>query len=155
MISHGYTKLYGFTLANNQDTYITAKPYGRGDDLANWSNHITKLTAQQKLNDKWTLDASLRIYWGFPGMKDYERQFPSVGGSEPFVPNDWEKSYRGSYFLNLGLQYQPNKNLTIGVTGYNLLGLFDINLNKRNYMAGSGDYRNEAPALGVMVQYTF
>jgi iron complex outermembrane receptor protein len=155
MISHGYTKLYGFTLANNQDTYITAKPYGRGDDLANWSNHITKLTAQQKLNDKWTLDASLRIYWGFPGMKDYERQFPSVGGSEPFVPNGWEKTYRGSYFLNLGLQYQPNKNLTIGVTGYNLLGIFDINLNKRNYMAGSGDYRNEAPALGVMVQYTF
>ena len=150
MISHGYTKLYGFTLANGQDTYITAKPYGRGDDLANWSNHITKITAQQKLDDKWTFNASFRIYWGFPGMKDYQKEFPSSGEE-----NGWEKAYRGNYYLNLGLQYQPSKDLTIGVTGYNLLGIFDIDLNKRNYLASSGDYRCEAPAVGVMVQYKF
>jgi len=155
MISHGYTKLYAFALAEDQDTYITAKPYGYGDDLANWSNHITKLTAQQKLDDKWTLDASLRIYWGFPGMKDYEKYSPYIGGGDQFVQDGWEKTYRGSYYLNLGLQYQPSKNLTIGVMGYNLLGIFDINLNKRNYMAGSGDYRCEAPAVGVSVTYKF
>ena len=57
MVSHGYTKLIDFDLAPGKSTYITAKPYGYGDDLANWSNHITKLTAQHKLDDKWTLDA--------------------------------------------------------------------------------------------------
>jgi iron complex outermembrane receptor protein len=150
MISHGYTKLYGFTLAPGQSTYITAKPSGRGDDLANWSNHITKATAQYKLDDKWTFDASFRIYWGFPGMKDFQRESPPSG-----IENGWEKAFRGDYFLNLGLQYQPTKDLTIGVTGYNLLGIFNIDLNKRNYIASSGDYRSEAPAVGVSVTYKF
>jgi outer membrane receptor for ferrienterochelin and colicin len=149
MISHGYTKLYGFTLEKGENTYITAKPYDHGDDLANWSNHITKLTAQQKLDDKWTFDASMRIYWGFPGMKDYDKYAPAG------IDKGWEKAYRGNYFLNLGLQYQPTKNLTIGVTGYNLLGIFNIDLNKRNYLASNGDYRSEAPAVGVMVTYKF
>ncbi len=75
--------------------------------------------------------------------------------TDPFIPNTWEKTYRGDYFLNLGLQYQPSKDLTIGITGYNLLGIFDIDLNKRNYMAGSGDYRCEVPAIGVSVTYKF
>jgi outer membrane receptor for ferrienterochelin and colicins len=155
IVSHGYTKLYGFNLEPGENTYITAKPYGFGNDLANWSNHITKLTAEQKLNDQWTFDASFRIYWGFPGMKDYEKYYPYVGGSERFVDEGWEKSYRGDYFLNLGLRYQPTKNLTIGVTGYNLLGMFNKDFNKRNYMAGSEDYRCEAAAVGVMVSYKF
>jgi iron complex outermembrane receptor protein len=155
-LSHGYTKLLDFTLAPDRTTYATAKPYGRGDDLANWSNHITKLTAQQKLDDKWTLNASFRMYWGFPGTKDYNRQFPTLhpGGGQ-FVEDGWEKAYRGDYFLNLGLQYKPNKNLTIGITGYNLLGIFNIDLNKRNYLDSNGDYRSEAPAVGVSVEYKF
>ena len=45
--------------------------------------------------------------------------------------------------------------MTIGVTGYNLLGIFNKDLNKRNYLASSGDYRSEAAAVGVMVQYKF
>ena len=67
----------------------------------------------------------------------------------------WEKAYRGNYYLNLGLQYQPSKDLTIGVTGYNLLGIFNKDLNKRNYLASTGDYRSEAAAVGVSVKYKF
>ncbi len=160
-ISHSYTQLYYFTLNDPSTiTYITAKPYGYGDNLAAWSNHITKLTAQQKLDDKWTFNASFRIYWGFPGMKDYDQYNPyTYPGAQtadaPFVQNGWEKAYRGDYFLNLGLEYKPSKDLTIGITGYNLLGIFDIDLNKRNYTASSGDYRCEAPAIGVSVTYKF
>ena len=44
-----------------------------GDDLANWSNHITKLTAQHKLDDKWTLDAFIAHLLGIPGLKDYDK----------------------------------------------------------------------------------
>ncbi|MGD0551727.1 MAG: TonB-dependent receptor [Sedimentisphaerales bacterium] len=155
-LSHGYTKLIEFNLVPGKDTYATAKPYGYGDDLSNWSNHITKLTAQQKLDDKWTLNASFRIYWGFPGTKDYNKYYPILhpGGGQ-FIEDGWEKAYRGDYFLNLGLQYKPNKNLTIGITGYNLLGIFNIDLNKRNYLDSNGDYRCEAPAIGVSVEYKF
>ncbi len=155
MISHGYTKLYDFDLAKNQSTYLTAEPFGFGKDLANWSNHITKLTAQYKLDDKWTFDASMRIYWGFPGLKDYEEYAPSASGGGQEMDDGWEKASRGNYFLNLGLQYQPQKDLIIAVTGYNLLGIFNKDLNKRNYLASCGDYRSEAPAIGVMVQYKF
>jgi outer membrane receptor protein involved in Fe transport len=171
MVSHGYTKLYAFDLEQGQSTYLTAKPYGYGDDLANWANHITKLTAQHKLNDKWTLDASLRIYWGFPGMKDYDKYYPYLYNeaarsdwtypdgvpfpTHPFVEDGWEKAYRGNYYLNLGLQYKPSKNLTIGMTGYNLLGIFNKDFNKRNYIASSGDYRCEAAAVGVSLTYKF
>jgi outer membrane receptor for ferrienterochelin and colicins len=155
-LSHGYTKLLDFSLSPGASTYATAKPFGRGDDLSNWSNHITKLTAQQKLDDKWTLNASFRIYWGFPGTKDYNKYAPALfPGGPQFVEDGWEKAYRGDYFLNLGLQYKPNDNLTIGITGYNLLGIFDIDLNKRNYLDSSGDYRSEAPAVGVSVEYKF
>ena len=65
------------------------------------------------------------------------------------------KAYRGNYYLNLGLQYQPSKDLTIGVTGYNLLGIFNSDFNKRNYLDSNGDYRCEAPAIGISVTYKF
>ena len=170
-ISHSYTKLYGFTLSDPcQITYITAKPYGYGDDLADWSNNITKIVLQQKLDDKWTFNASLRIYWGFPGMKDYDQYtidetgtsyYTYPGGTSIPLPdhalieNGWEKAYRGDYYLNMGLQYKANKDLTVGVTGYNLLGIFNRDFNKRNYYASTGDYRDEAVAVGVSVTYKF
>jgi iron complex outermembrane receptor protein len=152
--SHGYTKLYAFNLMPGKSTLVTAKPNGYGDDLANWSNHITKITAQQKLDDKWTLDASLRIYWGFPGMKDYNKY---LQGPRPdsVIEDGWERAYRGNYYLNLGLQYKASKDLTVGLTGYNLLGIFNKDLNKRNYLGSFGDYRCEATAVGVSLTYKF
>jgi iron complex outermembrane receptor protein len=166
LVSHGYTKLYDFTLEPGQHTYLTAKPFGYGNDLANWSNHITKLTLQHKLDDKWTFDASMRIYWGFPGMKDSDEYWPYnsspayVGTNQPMIEDGWEKAYRGNYYLNMGLQYQASKDLTIGVMGYNLLGIFNMDLNKRNYItsngyANGGDYRCYAPAVGVSMTYKF
>ena len=175
-ISHSYTKLYSFSLNKGQNTYLTAKPYGRGDDLANWSNNISKLVLQQKLDDKWSFNASLRVYWGFPGMKDADRNDPyesTVGANStltypdgsafplhPSIEPGWEKAYRGNYYLDMGLQYQASKNLTIGVTGYNLLGIFNRDFNKRNYitsngLSSGGDYRDYAPAVGVTLTYKF
>ncbi|MFA5292010.1 MAG: TonB-dependent receptor plug domain-containing protein [Phycisphaerae bacterium] len=175
-ISHSFTQLYGYFLASGQSTAITAKPYGYGNDLTNWPNHITKITFQHKLDEKWTFDASFRVYCGFPGMKDYDkynpyattegtytgyyRDDPSFGAYGPFpvIGEGWERTYRGSYFLNLGLQYKPSKNLTIGVNGYNLLGIFNADFNKRNYVSvgnGAGDFRSAATAVAVTVAYTF
>jgi len=169
-VSHGYTKLYGFYLEPGQrapfpaapSQSITAEPYGVGNDLTNWSNHNTKLVYQRKLDDKWTFDASMRIYWGFPGMKDFDKYYPyqsstaATAGAKLIEPG-WERAYRGSYFLDLGLQYKASKNLDIGITGYNLLGVFNKDFNKRNYVEtkGMGDFRDAAPAVGVQLTYTF
>jgi outer membrane receptor for ferrienterochelin and colicin len=154
-VSHAYTKLIDFDLSEGKDSsIITAKPYGFGDDLANWSNHITKLNLQHKIDEKWTLDSSLRIYWGFPGQKDLNKYQASLAGAYPIMEPGWDEAYRGNYYLDIGLRYRPDKNLTIGVFGYNLLGIFDKELNKRNYLSDP-DFRELAPAVGVSVTYKF
>ncbi len=159
-LSHGYTKLIYFKLLPGMTTHISAMPYNYGDDLTNWSNHNTKAVYQRKLNDKLTFDASLRIYWGFPGMKDYSDYRPYAASSTARVINNdgWERAYRGSYFLDLGLNYKYSKNLEINVTGYNLLGIFNKDFNKRNYIETGGtgmDFRSHAPAVGVSMTYIF
>ncbi len=156
--SHGYTKLIDFELSNpamiSTDPLIqtSAQPYGYGDDLQRWANHITKLTAKHQINDQWSIDSSLRIYWGFPGLKDYAEYYATTQGYQL----DWERAYRGSYFLNCGLQYQANDALMIRMDGYNLLGMFDKDLNKRPY-GGEGytDYRSHAAAVALALEYKF
>jgi hypothetical protein len=146
-ISRGFTKLHDFDLADpcNLQVGVTSEPYGYGNDLAWWANHITKITGRHKLDDEWTVDGSLRIYWRFPGMKDYHRYLATMTEFPDFSPG-WESAYRGNYYLNLGLQYQPQKNLTVRIDGYNLLGLFDKDLSKRSYSYGRADYRSHAVA---------
>ncbi|MGD2093632.1 MAG: TonB-dependent receptor [Phycisphaerales bacterium] len=157
-ISHGYTKLSDFELARAEmfstDPLIqfSAHPYGYGDDLQRWANHITKITGQRKLNDKWTLDGSLRVYWGFPGLKDYAHYAADRNG----YLLKWERSYRPSVFLNLGLQYKRKENMTFRIDGYNLLGIFDRDLNKRNKGGeGYADFRSHAPAVAVTFIYKY
>lgn len=154
-ISHGFTSLIDMEIDDTTefaDIQISGKPYDYGDKFARWSEHITKIQGQYKLDDKWTLDGSMRIYWGFPGMKDYD-QYVASRTDYPLYDSGWSKAYRGSYFLNLGLQYQPNQNMVFRVDGYNLLGIFNKDLNKRNY--GGPDYRNHAAAVGVSMTYKF
>jgi len=154
-ISHGFTKLYDFDLEPGRSTETTVEPYGKGDDLANWSNHITKMTGRYILDEQWTLDSSLRIYWGFPGAKDYADYYASTT-DYPLVEPGWAKGYRGNYYLNAGLQYKPEKNLTFRVDGFNLLGIFNKDLNKRNYYSSrSADYRSHAAAVAVSMIYKF
>jgi long-subunit fatty acid transport protein len=64
--------------------------------------------------------------------------------------------FRSNYYLDMGLQYQPDKNLTLRLDGYNLLGIFDSNLNKRNYGGeGSADFRDHAVAVAFSMTYKF
>jgi len=153
-ISHGFTKLYDFSLAQGQSsTVVTAEGYGGGDDGALWSKHVTKLTFSHKLTDQWTADGSMRVYWGFGGIQDYDKYQLSQNANYP-IDSGWKRGYRGNYYLNLGLQYQPNENTTFRVDGMNLLGVFDKDLNKRNYGA-SGAFRSHAPAVTFTLVHTF
>ncbi len=153
-LSHGYTKLYDFDLAPGMWTFISAKAFGYGSDLTSWSNHITKLTLQHKLDDQWTFDSSLRVYWGFPGLEDYATYRAPTSTSAASVDPNYAPLYAGNYYLNAGLQYKPSKNLTVGLMGYYLLGIIDEDLNKRNDGAGCG-YRDHAPSLSLWASYKF
>jgi hypothetical protein len=84
-------------------------------------------------------------------LKDYAEYNTNLNGLPPLR---WERAYRASCFLNLGVQYEHSKHLTIYVNGYNLLGIFNDDFNKRNY-GGEGytDFRSHAAAVGVYAVY--
>ena len=154
-ISHGYTELSDFDLELGQDTLVTDALSGAGDDFAQWSNHVTKLTGQYNVDDAWAFDGSLRVYWGFPGMKEYNKTQNSPRGSDgvSVIESGWDRAYRGNYYLNLGVKYQPNERIIWRLDGYNLLGIFDKDLNKRNYLDGFGMYRSHASSAGITLEY--
>ncbi len=158
--SHGFTKLYDFELEPGAWSYVSAMGWDYGDDLARWSNHVTKIWMDHKLDDQWTLDGSLRVYWGFPGHKDFTRYMHeayAAGDTWPDSPaaEGWERSYRASPYLNLGVQYEAGKNLVARLNGYYLLGLFNEDFNKRIYGGNNACYRSHAPAVALSVTYTF
>lgn len=152
-VSHGYTKLANYHLNPGSNTLMTAEPYGYGDDLANWSNHITKIITGYEITDLWRIDASARIYWGFPGAKDYAQY---VTNSRNPISRDpgYDRPYGPSIFVNFGVQHKPCKHVTIRVVGYDLLGLIDDKYNKRLYGFNEySDYRASSPAVGISAVY--
>jgi outer membrane receptor protein involved in Fe transport len=152
-MSHCYTKLLDYTLADpSVPTQITAAPEGFGNDLANWSNHITKFIAHRQLSQSWSTDASLRYYWGFPGSEDIQDR-TNATSAVGTVPG-WKRSWEENVFFNLGLDYRYNDYVRLRVDGYNLLGGFDMDLNKRNYY-GDNSFRSEAPALGLSAEVVY
>ena len=83
-------------------------------------------------------------------MEDY------VKANSSRVDSDWERSYRGNYYLDAGIQYKQSENLSIGLNGYYLLGIFNKDMNKRNYYgASTGSYRCHAPAVSLSMIYKF
>ena len=160
--SHSYVKELDFTL-NNADTLrqnISASVKGYGNDLANWSNHITKMQLRYKFSDKLEAGASLRIYWGMPGavdMADYNMDHFDTTGELLRLPvyKDSTDVFKESVYLNIDLQYQWTKQFSISVYGYNLAGLFDKQYNKRNFFQRSSQYREEAPSVSIRLDYRF
>ena len=159
--SHNYTKQISFTPSdpNIKRENISASPYGYGDDLANWNNNITKIRLNYKYNKKLKFINSLRVYWGMPGaidMADYNSaNFASSGSAYYRLPvyTDGTRAFKESVYFNSGIEYQFNKRTKLSIHGYNLLGLFNEDLNKRNFFKSSSNYIDEAPSISFMLNY--
>jgi outer membrane receptor for ferrienterochelin and colicins len=159
--SHSYSKLDDFDLAPGASTRITASHLGYGNDLNNWSNHITKFTAAWQLDPAWQLTSSLRYFWGYEGAQD---QIDSTNDARENNPNSsatnltdpgYNDSVQEAAFLDLGLHYQTQDYGKFSLNGYNLLGLLDKRFNKRLYLLNVGNYRPEAVAVGLSYRYNF
>ncbi|WP_182867398.1 TonB-dependent receptor plug domain-containing protein [Rhodopirellula sp. JC639] len=158
-ISHSYTQLINGVLPDlSRNQGITAEPYGFGSDLVSWSPQQTKLYANRNWNDLWSTSGSLRAYWGFPGDEDlanYNASLPDPNGFLPSADPGYKKAFRGSYFLDFGIQ----RNLCCGqgrmrLDFYNVLGWIDKDLNKRNVLRRAY-YRSEAAAIALTYQQKF
>ncbi|NRB40432.1 MAG: TonB-dependent receptor [Pseudomonadales bacterium] len=149
LFSHNYTKHLNFELSRDTALQnLSVSPYGYGDDLANWSNHGTKFSAEVDVSQRWSLSTSVRIYWGYPGAKDLAdyNQAELGGRDNAALYDDSSRAFEESVFVNAGVNYTISKAASISFNGYNLLGLVHEDYNKRNFFQRSGKYRQEAPA---------
>jgi hypothetical protein len=170
--SVGYTKLVDSTAnpqlaAINGIQGISAAPYGYGSDLAEWSPWILKLSATQDIGPKFTASTSLVYYPGFPGAQDFanfnDSLSPTVANSmglkqqsgAPLTDPGYTTPFGANLYWNVGLEYRPTKHLTFRVDGYNLAGLFDATLNKRNYYFRLSEFTEEPTSVAISARYTF
>ena len=83
-------------------------------------------------------------------------RFAAQGSSNRTTDPGFFESFEESLFLNYALNYRHSDRITTRLDVYNILGWFDDDLNKRNFiLEGIGTYRNEAPALAATVRMTY
>jgi len=153
--SHGFTKLLDFNNNQGVTNILSSEPFGYGDDLANWSNHITKVVGTYRITEQWNVSGNTRIYWGFPGAKSYAKYVTDSRSPYSREPG-YDDPYGPSVFVGLGVQYQPEESLTLRLDGHDLLGLVDKKYNKTLYGFNSyADYRSSAPAVSFSLSYKF
>jgi outer membrane receptor protein involved in Fe transport len=160
-LSQGIVKLVDATLPSGLPAggqALTAEPYGYGNDLAEWSPLITKLTIVHDIGEKWTANASLVFYSGFPGAKDYAdyaRTFANPPSAMPVSDVGYDDPYGANLYVNLGLEFRPSKHWTIRVDGNNLAALADQTLSKRNYYFRLSEYSVQPASVTLSARFTF
>src|SRR5262249_52383647 len=108
----------------------------------------------RQLDAAWSIDSSLRYYWGFPGSKDInDRNNATPGNFAQSEPN-YKRAFEESIFYNFGVEYRYSPHARFRVDGYNLLGIFQSDLNKRIFY-GDNSFISEAPAVGVSAEVRF
>ncbi len=161
-VSHSFSKLVAFrnSVGGIEGQAITAAPYGFGNDLNQWSTQISKLHFTYRPIDKLRLTGSLRVFWGWPGYRDYTAYANSVGVDSAGTPLEFLRDPTYDPYnqiqarLNLGLIYDFTRNLSASVHGYNLLGLFNGHLNDR-FIMFSSSAQQDAPAIAFSLSCKF
>jgi len=157
--SHNFTQQLDFELEDPSTTIqnVSAEPYGFGDDLANWSDHETKVTAEYDFDPKWTASGSVRCFWGYPGaedMADYNKE--ELGGALTLPVTDGsDEAFAARAYMNLGLEYRPSDRSTWRLDAYNVLGWLDRDINRRSVFFRTTTYRQEAAAIALTYRYKF
>jgi len=90
-------------------------------------------------------------------MANYnEDTFSTTGAAYyrlPVYSNDDTRAFEESIYFNATVEYMLNKDTTISLHGYNLLGLFNEDLNKRNYFQQTSQYIDEAASFSLFLNY--
>ena len=157
-LSHSWTKASDFS--GNTDSifnFTTSAPFGYGDDLIAWSNHLTKLNATFDVTPELSSSVSVIHYWGFPGSQDYADW--SRDPANPFGiflnPSDGSKAaYKGATFVNLGFEWKISKQASLNVTAHNVLSILDERLSRRSNRISS-EYTLEPAAFSLQFIYKF
>jgi iron complex outermembrane receptor protein len=155
-LSHSFTRLLDARKATPGQS-ISAMPYGYGNSMASWADNVSKLTVTHDFTAQWSASSSLRVYWGFPGAADLAAWNGSLAAPYDMALTDpgYTKAFGPSLFWNVGVQYQPNKHLTLRADTYNMIGWIDGALGKRNYIVRGSEYSVQAPAVVLSARWMF
>jgi outer membrane receptor protein involved in Fe transport len=151
--SHGYSQLANFKLDNpSTDQFFSTEPYGYGDDLAAWHDHITKFNASYDVTKQLNINGSFIVYWGCQGRKDYLDYTRATQSWDYTEGVSDRKIGDPAYFLNLGMGYTFDKHVEATFNAHNVLGWFDEEYNHRDY-AFSGIQRSSTMTLPPSVSF--
>lgn len=160
--SHGFTKLIDISGEDATKQKISANLSGYGNDISQWSDHISKLVVSYDISEALSVNSALRVFWGYEGSQDYidltydlRQDTPDSSSTALTSSADYDAPTDTSAFLDMGIQYQLSKSSHISVYGYNLLGLLDEKLNKRIYVINVGNYQLEPTSFSLQYRYDF
>lgn len=142
-LSHGVNES-GVSYSDYYKELVGSEMNGIGNDLNNWSNHVTKLAVNFKMFEgKLNLHLNSRLYWNFQGGKDgitLIRQ-AAVGNRDSAlfinIANIFDKYdlYGPDFRLNFSATYSPAQSLSITFYAMNII---DLTHNRRlRYDTGS------------------
>jgi outer membrane receptor protein involved in Fe transport len=157
-LSHAFSKLVDFrnSVGGIEGQAITSQPYGFGNDLNHWSTQVSKVRFTYRPIDKLRFTGSLRVFWGWPGFKDYTDYANSVGVDSTGTPLEFLRDPTYNPYsqiqarLNLGLIYDITSKVTASIHGDNLLGLANGNLNNRFIIFSSSAQQDPVSVIGSL-----
>jgi outer membrane receptor protein involved in Fe transport len=103
---------------------------GVGNNLNNWSNHITKLNVNYNLNDIVHFNINTQIYWKHEGSLDGVQMLKNIE-KEPdsdlanMVDFIEDNMYGTNIMLNAGISFTYFDNIRINLFANNILGEFN------------------------------
>ena len=88
-LGEGYATKQGISYSDyNYDNSGLSKQDSGGDDINNWSNHITKAAINYEI-EKWTFHADVQVYWGYPGSEDelavFDKAYASLFAGDDYA----------------------------------------------------------------------
>ena len=154
--SHSYVRLLNIRYLDSSIDDISAEPFGYGNGLYDYSDHVSKLYANYKFTPKFNAYTSLILLWGFPGSEDFADRDEDLGSHNgvTITGDADDDAFSASIFLNMGCKYSFTDAFIAEVNLHNVLGWVDEVYNKETIYRTS-NYRVRAPAVSVGVTYSF
>ena len=73
----------------------------------------------------------------------------------PVSDAGYNTPYGANLFWNTGLEFKASDNWKVRLDGYNLIGLMDRTLSKRNYYFRLSEFNVKQPSLTLSLSYWF
>jgi outer membrane receptor for ferrienterochelin and colicin len=144
-LSQNYDEVSSFTgLANPIFTQVP----GRDVKYSTLSPHSSKLFAWVKISEQLSVDGNIQARWKYDGWQNrYDNQTAT-----------FKQTFNGKFgpffAINLGTTWKFNKNFSVRADVYNVVGLFNRDLN-RTLTYDSLNYYTMPTAVAVSCEYKF